>query len=69
LPDIDGNELARRLRNEPQLGKTVLVAVTGYGQEQDRKNALNAGFDHHFVKPIDSKKLADLLTSVGSLRK
>jgi PAS domain S-box-containing protein len=69
LPDIDGNALARRLRTEPQLGKTVLVAVTGYGQEQDRQNALNAGFDHHFVKPIDSKKLADLLTSVASLRK
>jgi CheY-like chemotaxis protein len=69
LPGIDGNELARRLCNEPELARTILVAVTGYGQEHDRRNALNAGFDHHFINLIDSQKLAELLRSVASLRK
>jgi len=61
LPDMDGNELARRLRGQPETAGAMLVAVTGYGQEQDRANAYRAGFAHHFVKPVDSAKLADLL--------
>jgi PAS domain S-box-containing protein len=64
LPDMDGNELARCLRDQPETAGAVLVAVTGYGQEQDRSNAFDAGFDHHFIKPIDSKKLAKLLGGV-----
>lgn len=61
LPDMDGNELARRLRSQPEMSKAILIAVTGYGQEQDRDAALTAGFDHHFAKPVDSEKISDLL--------
>ncbi|HEV2610027.1 MAG TPA: ATP-binding protein [Noviherbaspirillum sp.] len=64
LPEIDGNELAQRLRAQPETAKSVLIAVTGYGQEQDRKQTLAAGFDHHLVKPVDTKKLAFLLAEV-----
>jgi CheY-like chemotaxis protein len=68
LPDMDGNELARRLRAEPMTATAVLVAVTGYGQEQDRNAALRAGFDHHFVKPLDSTALARLLGDISESR-
>lgn len=68
LPDMDGNELARRLRAEPVTATAVLVAVTGYGQEQDRNAALRAGFDHHFVKPLDSTALARLLGDISESR-
>ena len=66
LPDMDGNELARRLRIQPETTKAILIAVTGYGQEQDRDAALNAGFDHYFAKPIDSAKLASLLAKINN---
>jgi PAS domain S-box-containing protein len=65
LPDMDGNELARRLRADPATQDIVLVAVTGYGQEQDRKAALEAGFDHHLVKPVDMEKLSAVLAGIG----
>ena len=61
LPDMDGYELARRLREDPATAAAILVAVTGYGQEQDRNRTRAAGFDHHFVKPIDTAALAELL--------
>ncbi|MFC7515833.1 PAS domain S-box protein [Herbaspirillum sp. GCM10030257] len=57
LPEMDGNELARRLRAEPATAKAVLIAVTGYAQEQDIERALASGFDHHFAKPVDAGKL------------
>jgi CheY-like chemotaxis protein/two-component sensor histidine kinase len=66
LPDIDGIELAKRLRTMPQMAATVLIAVTGYGQERDRRQALAAGFDDHLVKPLDAKKLAVILAKTGS---
>jgi PAS domain S-box-containing protein len=65
LPEMDGNELARRLRAEPQTSRAVLVAITGYGQDQDRKRTAEAGFDHHLVKPIDHVALAGILGGVG----
>ncbi|MBW8901391.1 MAG: response regulator, partial [Massilia sp.] len=64
LPEMDGNELARRLRADPQTGAIVLVAVTGYGQEQDRRAAFEAGFDHHLVKPVDMDELARVLADI-----
>lgn len=64
LPDMDGNELARRLRAQPETAGTVLIAITGYGQEHDRENALAAGFDHHLVKPVDAAKLAALIGGI-----
>ncbi len=68
LPGIDGNELARRLRSQPETAQALLVAVTGYGQEQDRETALAAGFDHHLAKPVDSARLISLLDSLAGRR-
>jgi len=60
LPDIDGYEVARRLRE--RLGRRVqLVALTGYGQPQDRTRAEEAGFDAHLVKPVDPPRLIETL--------
>ena len=53
LPVMDGYELAARLRELPGAGGMRLIAVTGYGQPSDREKTLAAGFDHHFVKPVD----------------
>ena len=61
LPDMDGNELARRLRQHPDMAGALLIAATGYGSERDKEKALAAGFDHHMVKPIDSSVLFSLL--------
>lgn len=66
LPDMDGIELARRLRMQLETTKAILIAVTGYGQEQDRDAALNAGFDYYFAKPIDGAKLASLLAGIDN---
>ncbi|HYD95228.1 MAG TPA: PAS domain S-box protein [Noviherbaspirillum sp.] len=65
LPDMDGNELARRLRACPETSSAVLVAVTGYGQDRDRHAAFDAGFNHHFVKPVDAARLGALLAEIG----
>ncbi|MEX1364231.1 MAG: ATP-binding protein [Nannocystaceae bacterium] len=61
LPDIDGFEVARRLRAAPAGRTYTLVALTGYGQPHDRERALAAGFDHHLVKPVAIEKLLTLL--------
>lgn len=67
LPVIDGNELARRIRSHPENASAVLIAVTGYGQESDRLSTHAAGFDHHFVKPIDTKALASILSTMTAV--
>lgn len=64
MPKVDGYELARRLRGEPLLEGVVLVALTGYGQEADRNLALEAGFDHHLVKPVAVDSLEELLAVI-----
>lgn len=61
LPEMDGNVLAERLRKQAETAKCKLVAVTGYSQESDRQRALNAGFDHYLVKPVDTQKLLAIL--------
>ncbi len=63
LPDMDGNELASRLRRLPETAQSMLVAVTGYGQEKDRDAARAAGFDHYLVKPVDAESVWELLRS------
>jgi CheY-like chemotaxis protein len=61
LPGMNGYELAKALRKLPGLENVVLVAVTGWGQEEDRQLCLKAGFDHHVVKPIDIETLQKLM--------
>lgn len=57
LPGMDGFAVASVLRQDAQTAKARLIAVTGYGQEEDRRRGLNAGFDAHLVKPVDPEKL------------
>ncbi|WP_232316377.1 PAS domain-containing hybrid sensor histidine kinase/response regulator [Candidatus Burkholderia verschuerenii] len=63
LPDIDGYELARRLRRKGE-SSPLLIAVTGYGQAEDRLRAQSAGFDYHFVKPVNVESLLKLFVSL-----
>lgn len=65
LPEIDGNEVARRLRKQSENATAVLVAVTGYGHDSDRVSSLAAGFDHHLVKPVDTSALTSVLSAIG----
>jgi PAS domain S-box-containing protein len=57
MPGMDGYELARRLRAQPACRDALYVALTGYGQDGDREQTRQAGFDHHFVKPVDAGQL------------
>jgi signal transduction histidine kinase/ActR/RegA family two-component response regulator len=61
LPRMDGYEVARRLRDQPECCKTCLVALTGYGREEDRRRSEQAGFDFHLVKPVEPAELHDML--------
>jgi CheY-like chemotaxis protein len=65
LPRMDGYEVAKRMRQQPVLKNTVLVAMTGYGQEADRQRSLQGGFDHHLVKPADFGNLQQILANVS----
>jgi len=61
LPRMSGHEVAARLSQQPHDGERLLVAMTGYGQDEDRRRSREAGFDHHLVKPVDPQTLRDLL--------
>jgi len=61
LPKMNGYDAARRIRGEPWGAKMTLVALTGWGQEEDKQRALEAGFDHHLTKPVNAPALKDLL--------
>jgi CheY-like chemotaxis protein len=61
LPEMDGNELARRLKAAQETAHAFFIAVTGYGQEHDKLKTMEAGFHQHLVKPVDVGKLASLL--------
>ena len=65
LPDFDGNELARRLRQLAQTSNATLIAMTGYGRQQDRDASMAAGFDHHLVKPVNTTQLSDILAAAA----
>lgn len=65
LPDIDGYQLAARIRAAPWGGRIVLIAITGWGQEQDRRRAIEAGCDYHLTKPIDPESVDSLLRSLA----
>jgi CheY-like chemotaxis protein len=64
LPGMNGYEVAVQLRNDADLHGTRLIALTGYGQEEDRRRSREAGFDHHLVKPVDPNVLDALLDSI-----
>jgi CheY-like chemotaxis protein len=63
MPGMDGYEVARRVRAGPNGESVLLIALTGWGQEEDRRRTAEAGFDHHIVKPPDADALAALLSS------
>jgi CheY-like chemotaxis protein len=67
LPGLNGFEVAKRIRQQPALQNTVLVAMTGYGQDSDRKRSHEAGFDHHLVKPGDFGTVLQLLATASEL--
>jgi CheY-like chemotaxis protein len=64
LPGMDGYEVARAFRRDPELNPRRLIAVTGYGEDEHRKRAQEAGFDQHMLKPVDPDALHRLLQSV-----
>jgi CheY-like chemotaxis protein len=66
LPGIDGYEVARRIRAHPRIGDMVLIALTGYGYEEDLRCAIEAGFDVHLVKPVEAARLAEALATERS---
>jgi PAS domain S-box-containing protein len=64
LPGMDGFTVARHLRSQPELAGVVLVALTGYGSDEDRRQAQAAGFNHHMVKPVNFDALNELLSAL-----
>ena len=64
LPGMDGYEVAERLRELPHAKDAVLIAITGYGQEDDRLRSRQAGIDHHLVKPVAPDALRSLIDSL-----
>jgi two-component system CheB/CheR fusion protein len=62
LPQMDGYEVARQLRAMPGGQEMVLIALTGYGQSEDKQRSLDAGFNYHLVKPVDPGILEKLIT-------
>jgi CheY-like chemotaxis protein len=68
MPDMNGYEVARAIRTRYPGAPTTLVALTGWGQEDDRRRAREAGFDHHLVKPAELDALQALLGSLGAER-
>ncbi|WP_434132438.1 response regulator [Methylocaldum sp. GT1BB] len=69
LPGLDGYEVARRLRALPELEGALLVAMTGYGQDEDRDRSRTAGFDGHLVKPVDLDRLKALMAAYPRRKK
>jgi signal transduction histidine kinase/CheY-like chemotaxis protein len=67
LPGIDGYEVARRLRTQLER-RVVLIAMSGYGQDEDRARSREAGFDDHLVKPVRTERIQRILTEVGALQ-
>jgi len=61
LPGMSGYDLAKAFRAQPEFARLLLVALTGYGKEEDRRMSQEAGFDRHMIKPVDPAALAGLL--------
>jgi CheY-like chemotaxis protein len=69
LPEMNGYEVARRLRGIPALKKSRLIAISGYGQPEDRMRTQAAGFDDHLVKPITLAHLTQTLAALATSRR
>jgi PAS domain S-box-containing protein len=69
LPKLDGYEVAQRIRAQPWGKSTLLIAVTGYGQDEDRRRSLEAGFDYHMIKPVNLAELEKTLTDLRTANK
>jgi PAS domain S-box-containing protein len=68
MPGMDGYEVARRLRRHPGLENTLLVALSGYGSDKDRRHSFEVGFDVHLVKPVDADTLTSILDTIENGR-
>jgi CheY-like chemotaxis protein len=64
LPVLNGYEVAKQIRAQPEGEKIMLIALTGYGQDSDRRTSSDAGFDHHLVKPARFEQLLQILAMV-----
>lgn len=69
MPKANGYEVARHIRSCPGGESVVLIALTGWGQDEDRQRTAEAGFDHHLVKPVDGDELSALLASAIDQRR
>src|SRR5215813_4062622 len=69
LPGLDGYSVAQRLRKQPETRDVMLIAVTGYGQPEDRDRSKAAGFDYHLVKPVDYNAIENLIHSQSVVRR
>ncbi|HYE78876.1 MAG TPA: response regulator, partial [bacterium] len=65
LPGLDGYEVAQQIRQQPGMAAAMIIAVTGYGQEEDRQRSREALFDHHFTKPADFAELMGILATTA----
>ncbi|HEY4589909.1 MAG TPA: response regulator, partial [Thermoanaerobaculia bacterium] len=61
MPRLNGYDACRRIREQPWARSSVIIALTGWGQEDDKRRSLEAGFDHHLVKPVEPAALVSLL--------
>jgi CheY-like chemotaxis protein len=66
LPGMSGYEVAQQLRSDPSMNGLILVALTGWGSEEDRQQAHSVGFDHHLTKPVGMEKLQSLLCEIDA---
>lgn len=64
LPGMNGYDVCRTLRQDPHFGETVFIAQTGWGQDKDKREAFEAGFDHHLVKPVNMQQFSELLSGI-----
>jgi PAS domain S-box-containing protein len=68
MPGMDGHEVARRIRGQPELRDVTLIALTGWGQAEERRRSESSGFDYHLIKPADVRTLQTLLVSADRPR-
>jgi two-component system CheB/CheR fusion protein len=69
MPRMNGYEVARHIRQQPWGGKIAVIALTGWGQEEDKRRSREAGFDHHLTKPVDPMLLENLLADLAPVHK